>query len=121
MDCFCLSFTSGSNIQKQLKLIKQQAKKKKNMTAQNFKIAPFRPFKSFRPPPIAPFQIFAPKLTKIAPLGAIRPTLGNPGLNDNETRWRNYTVINNYILQFLAYCDSIGNLGFAEYGQYPYY
>ena len=41
------------------------------MTAQNFKIAPLSPLYKFSPP----------HLTKIAPREAIRPTLGNPELN----------------------------------------
>ena len=72
MDFFCLSFTSGSNIQLQAKIGKRGDQKEKKMTAQNFKIAP---------PPFAPFQIFALQLTKIAPMGAIRPTLRNPVLD----------------------------------------
>ena len=51
------------------------------MTAQNFLNRPlFAPLLIFAPP-FAPLQIFAPQLTKIAPRGAIRPSLGNPGLN----------------------------------------
>ena len=48
------------------------------MTAQNFKIAPLLVIAH----PFAPLLIIAPRLTKIAPRGAISPTLGNPDLND---------------------------------------
>ena len=73
MDFFCLSFTSGSNIQLQAKIGKIASQKEKKMTAQNFKIAPLSPLYKFSPPPFAPFQIFAPKLTKIAPRGRFAP------------------------------------------------
>ena len=62
------------------------------MTSQNFKIAPFSPLYEFSPPPFAPLQIFAPQLTKIAPRGAIRPILGNPGI---------HLVLLQYLLQIL--------------------
>ena len=72
MDFYCLSFTSGSNIELQAKIGKIASQKEEKMTAQNFKIAPLSPLSKFSPPP--------PQLTKIAPRGAIRPTLGNPAL-----------------------------------------
>ena len=80
MDFFCLSFTSGSNIQLQAKIGKIASQKEKKYDCPKFQNRPpFAPLQVFAPP-FAPFQIFAPQLTKIAPRGAIRPSLGNPGL-----------------------------------------
>ena len=57
------------------------------MTAQNFKIAPLSPLYKFSPP----------QLTKIAPRGAIRPTLGNPA------------VISTAILTYKIICFNVCN------------
>ena len=69
MDFFCLSFTSGSNIQLQAKIGKIASQKEKKNYCPKFQN------------PFAPLQVFAPQLPKIAPRGAIRPSLGNPGLD----------------------------------------
>ena len=71
MDLFCLSFTSGSSIQLQAKIGKIASQKEKKNDSPKFQ----------NRPPFTPLQFFAPHLTKIAPRGAIRPTLGNPDLD----------------------------------------
>ena len=76
MDFFCLSFTSGSNIQLQAKIGKIASQKEKKIDCPKFQ----------NRPPFATLQVFAPQLTKIAPSGAIRPSLGNPDLK----HWKGY-------------------------------
>ena len=44
-------------------------------------MSPSYPFTSYCPPPLTPFLVVAPRLTKITPRGAVLPTLGNPVLD----------------------------------------
>ena len=67
---FVLVLPQGKIFFSKLKLVKHQAKMKKFYDSPKFLNCPL----------FAPLQIFAPQLTKNAPFGAIRPTLGNPGL-----------------------------------------
>ena len=87
MDFYCLSFTSGWNIQLQAKIGKIASQKEKKYDCPKFE----------NRPPFAPLQVFAPQLTKIAPRGAIRPTLGNPA------------VISTAILTYKIICFNVCN------------
>ena len=67
----------------QAKIGKIASQKEKKYDCPKFQNRPpFAPLQVFAPP-FAPFQIFAPQLPKIAPRGAIRPTLGNPDVDEN--------------------------------------
>ena len=94
MDFFCLSFTSGSNIQLQAKIGKIASQKEKNYCPKFQNRPSFAPLQVFASH-FTPFQIFAPR-------GAIRPTLGNPVLEYVLLKTKPPVAIGFLILDFFV-------------------